>query len=378
MKKLFFLLIAIQFTIVGQVNWNTPSIVSNLNANGNDRIESYTNSAGNHIAVNSNGTIKYYLINSSGQKIRENLNLDNGCEYSENNYTVAITGYENDVYIVYQKTNKIKILKSTNAGINWSNSIQERTIASTNCNGVDAVFDDRGLHVVWAVKIGDNFETYYERFNRNLLQWEGYKQITDYNANDIGGRPSVTTSENKAHVAFNMNTSEETITISGPAKTRDFNFLTSSWEAPQWIEIEPSRIPPPYPGAEIDFTCSNIERITYGGGYLHLINHQLIAVEFTVFHYLYYKRRAVNSSNWETEILVSQDIVFPQRLVKPLSTPNGRVNILCLKGEYAEYKHYYLLNNIKFGPYNISNWNPDISLSGGFCFSSNSNDLYAY
>ena len=66
MKKLFFLLIAIQFTIVGQVNWNTPSIVSNINVTENDRIESYTNSAGNHIAVNSNGTIKYYLINSSG------------------------------------------------------------------------------------------------------------------------------------------------------------------------------------------------------------------------------------------------------------------------------------------------------------------------
>jgi hypothetical protein len=373
MKKLFFLLIAIQITIVGQVYWNAPGIVGNTSVNSSDKIESYTNSAGNHIAINSNGTLRYYLINTSGQKIRENLNLDNGCEYS--NYTVAITGYENDVYIVYQKANKIKILKSTNAGANWSNSIEERTIANNNCNGVDAIYDSRGLHVAWAVKIGNNFETYYERYRSSVpFIWEGYKEVTDFDANDIGGRPSLTTSENKVHVAYNMNTSEEIITISGPAKTRDFNFLTSTWEAPQWIEIEPSRIPPPYPGAEIDFTCSNIERITYGGSYLHLINHQLIAVEYTVFHYLYYKRRAVNSSNWETEILVSKEIVFPQRLVKPLFTPNERVNILCLKGEVAEYKHYYLLNNVKYGPYSISN----IGIGAGFCFSSNSNDLYAY
>lgn len=377
MKRLILLLIAFQFTIVGQTYWSTPSIVNNINTTLFDKVESYTNSSGNHIAINSNGTIKYFLINSSGLKIRENINLDNNCEFSEYNYTLAITGNENDIYIIYQKSNKIKILKSTNSGASWTNSIQERTMANSNCNGIDAIWDDKGLHIVWAVKIGDNFETYYERYNRILQQWEGIKQVTDFDANDTGGRPSVTTSENKVHVGYNMNTSEQTIIYSGPAKTRDFNFITNIWEIPQYVEIELGHIPEPYPGAVIDLTCSNIERLTYGGGYLHLINHQLVASNYTIFHYLYYKRRAVNSNSWESEILVSKDVVFPQRIVKPLYTPDGRVNIFGLLTDSFYYQHYYFINRDKFGPYLVSN-NQNISLTSAMCFSSNSNDLYTY
>ena len=198
MKNLIIFFTLFQFVLLGQTSWMPQGTVPNYTINSLDKIESYTNSAGNHIVINNNGTIKYLLLNTSGGIIRDEI-LDTGCEYSY--YTLAITAYQNELYIVYQKGDKIKIAKSTN-GSAWIFDIDERTMANSNCNGIDAVYDSKGLHVVWAVQFGNYYETYYERYRRFEPDWEGYKQVTDYNQWSIGGRPSVVTTLNKVHVAY--------------------------------------------------------------------------------------------------------------------------------------------------------------------------------
>jgi hypothetical protein len=200
MKNIIITLILFQIALLGQTSWTPQSTVPNYTINSLDKIESYTNSDGNHLVINNSGTVKYILLNTSGGIIRQRT-LDSGCEYS--NYTIAITGYQNELYVVYQKGVKIKIAKSTNAGDTWNYSNEQLIMDNSNCNGIDAVYDSRGLHLVWAVQFGNYYETYYERYRRIAPDWEGYKQVTDYDQYTVGGRPSVVTTPNKIHVAYN-------------------------------------------------------------------------------------------------------------------------------------------------------------------------------
>lgn len=87
MKNIIIFLTLFQFVLLGQTSWTPQGTVPNYTINSNDKIESYTNSDGNHLVINNNGTIKYVLLNTSGGIIRQRP-IDTGCEYS--NYTVAI------------------------------------------------------------------------------------------------------------------------------------------------------------------------------------------------------------------------------------------------------------------------------------------------
>lgn len=368
------------FVLKAQTSWTPQSTVANLTVNSNDKIESYTNSYGNHLAINSNGTIKYVLLNTSGGIIRERT-IDTDCEFS--NYTVAITAYQSELYIVYQKGINIKVAKSTNAGNSWSYTIPQLSIENSDCNGIDAVYDDKGLHVVWAVEFDNDseryYETYYERYRRNPLPqtWEGHKQVTDVMYH-IGGRPAVTTSPNKVHVSYNRE-SQPGIGFASISYTRDFNFQTSSWEAPLIVAIQ--NVPPPYPGGEVDFHGTVIERITSDDNYLHLILYEVVTLtNFELYYYLIHKRRLINSTSWETEYILTKYIYEPSRLVKPVFTNDQNLNVVGFINPdnyiYPALAHFYQENNVWYGPKQISDQLFDQITN--FCLSSSSNDLYTY
>ena len=339
-----------------------------------DKIESYTNSDGNHIVINNNGTLKYILLNSSSNIVRQR-EIDSGIEF--NNYTFAITGYNNEVYIVYQKGDKIKVAKSTSAGNVWDYSIPERTIANNLCNGLDAIYDEKGLHIVWATQQENNFQTYYERYRRIDPAWIGFYNVSDF---WVGGRPSVTTTTNKVHVAFNVYTTlfEK---YSPYTYTRDYNFQISQWEAPQAVSI--SNVPPPFPGSTVDFHHTEIERIVADDNYVHVVLMEWVNLtNFEVWFYLMHKRRPINGTSWETERLVTTDLMNYDKFLKPVVTNNQRLNVIAYINLISEpgppdprLVHYYFENNTWYGPLEISNESTN-SLTN-YCISFSSNDIYA-
>ncbi len=193
------------------------------------KMDLFTNKDGNHIVVqNSNGSnsIKYYLINSSGSLIRSaTIETSSGAEFP------CISGDNDKVYIVYKLGSNLKFRKSTNAGSSWESPISQ-AISSNTCNGVDIVYDSRGLHVVYAMQDnGNDYETYYRKVNSSG-QWVEYKNVTDYGS-EVGGFPSVAVSNNRVHVSYNTGNNSDPNNNSGIAKTRDKN--GNNWETPQTV-----------------------------------------------------------------------------------------------------------------------------------------------
>lgn len=313
--------------------------------------------------------------------MQANLLLDSNCENS--NYTSTIVGYNNNLYIVYQKADKIKITRSTNHGSSWnSNIIPQISMINSNCKGIDACTDPKGLFVVWGTKIGNDYETYYYRYHWGLSQWIEFKNVTDYDPySQKGGRPSVTTSENKAHVAYNIYSSDP-IGYPSVALTRDFNFITQQWEVPQIITI--TIFPePPVQGYEVDYNGTVIERINAKDGYLHIVLYEYVEINYEVYFYLYHKKRPVNSTNWDPEYFITYELVDPYRIVKPVFTSNNNMHIIYNRipdipfaNPRLSHSFYNLVTGYWYGPYDVST--PIIDIIWNFCLSESSNDLYAH
>ncbi len=298
MRTCIIYLIFIQIFLYGQSVWSPPEIVNGLTVNQNDIFVSYSNNIGIHLLINSSGTIRYVLLNKTGGEVLYEREIDNNCEYSD--YTIALAAYQNELYAVYQKGTQIKVSKSIDAGNQW-NLLTEKEMNSSNCNGIDVVYDELGLHVVWAV----NSQIYYERYRRNDPAWVEIKHITDEGSGDEGIRPTIALSENRIHIGvlspFNS---------PAPAsRTRDFNFNTNEWENSQFAYYETPPLPTTEPGWVVtDFYPWIGERVTVHNNYLHNIEYLKVVVEYDpvtieVFVYLYDKKRPVNGGEWETELL---------------------------------------------------------------------------
>jgi hypothetical protein len=311
--KTFLIVFFVPVFLYGQAVWTPPVIIEDITVNAADKIISYSDANGNHVVINSSGTITYYRLNIEGS-LETNVAIDNSCEYS--NYTVAITAYQDELYIAYQKGIYIKVVKSINGGNSWAN-LTETNMDNNICNGIDAVYDEKGLHVVWAIKrqSDDFFETWYERYKRTEpQQWEARYNITDEAFADIGGRPTIALSENRIHVNYNIYSGYE---LNGPyyynlgyidaARTRDFNFTPNTWESSQLVFISEPSLPFP---CEVDFWSSSAEKIIVHNGYLHFISFvwvfPVLGTCGIPWFFIYDKRRPIDNPNWESETVISQ------------------------------------------------------------------------
>lgn len=112
MKKIilsFLLLCSITYS----QSWNNI-VTTTINVPYLQKMDLYTNKAGNHIIVQNSTTsnsIKYYLLNSSGTVVRSST-----IETAGNAEFPNISGDHNKVYVVYKLGNNLKAKYSTNAG----------------------------------------------------------------------------------------------------------------------------------------------------------------------------------------------------------------------------------------------------------------------
>ena len=226
MKKIFFLLMILSITIFPQ-SWNAI-VTTTINESTSDKMDLFTNKDGNHLLIKrTNGNIVYYNFNSSGTvDASKTETLVSSGDFPN------IVGSNDVIYALYKSGSYIKGKYSTNGGDTWTTLPHNNYIGSNTCNGIDAVFDDSGVHVVWATKDSDpDYEAYYEKIRLTDYNWVDFKTVTDYNANEVGGFPTVAVSSNRVHVSYNTGNGSTPYTNIGDAKTRDKYY--SSWQAPK-------------------------------------------------------------------------------------------------------------------------------------------------
>ncbi len=228
MKKLFFFIVLFNLVVLSQTpSWNT-TVPTTINEQNVVKMDMFTNRDGNHIVVqnsDASNSIKYYLLNSSGSVVRSATIETSGSAEFPN-----ISGDNNKVYIVYKLGSNLKFRKSTNAGSSWGNPVNQ-SIGSNTCNGVDIIYDYRGLHIVYALKDnGNDYETYYQLVSND--QWGSIEYVTGYGS-EVGGFPTISVSDNRVHVGYNTDNETDPWASLGTAKTRDKYY--SSWQDPQTV-----------------------------------------------------------------------------------------------------------------------------------------------
>jgi hypothetical protein len=270
MKKLFLLILILASNLFGQ-GWN--NIVTTTINEPNYHTDIFTNSSGIHILIrNFDNNIVYYNLNSAGS-VEKTCTL----ETSESGSFPNIVGSNDKIYAIYKTGNNIRVKYSTDNGSNWLTDIADRPTTANDCNGVDAVYElNYGIHIVWATRDDTTpaFETYYYRLN-TFDQWVDPKTVTDHNAAQTGGNPSVTVSQSRVHVSFNTDATT-TLTGSGDVKTRDK--YTGNWQTPQTVVYNSEK--------------SLDERLLVRGDYLYLFYNCSNSND------LKYKTRPVASTSW--------------------------------------------------------------------------------
>ncbi len=382
MKTFCLVFFFIPFFLYGQqAVWTPPVIIEDITVNAADKIISYSDADGNHLVINSSGTITYYRLNIEGG-FETSVPIDNGCEYS--NYTVAITAYQDELYIIYQKGTKIKVSKSIDAGNSW-NFLTEKDMGNNICNGIDAVYDELGLHVVWAVGpdlTSSSFQTYYERYRRQIpQQWVEFKHITDEGY--TGGRPSIALSENRIHLNYNIYSGYE---LSGPyyynlgyinsSRTRDFNFTNNEWEPSQSVTISAPTLLFP---CELDFWSGSAEKIIVYDGYLHVISFVWtfpIPETCTLAElFIYNKRRPVYSNIWDSEVEITKGAGGDEN-IPAIASIDQKLNIVSTTGSHRGMFHFQYSND------EWSDGNDIVVFQSSdirdFCLSAYSQSLFAF
>ena len=225
MKRII-LLFALFYSLTFGQGWNN-TVTTSINESNLEKMDVFTNKDGNHLLIKrTNGNIVYYNFNSSGTVVgNKTTTLESNGDFPN------IVGTNYKVFALYKSGNYIKGKYSTNGGSSWTSLPYNISTSANACNGVDAVYQDQvGVHIVYAMQ--DNgyydFETYYYKLN-SYNQWVEYKNVTDYGT-EIGGRPSITVSDDRVHVSYNTGGIG-----SGESKTRDKNLSNNSWYNPQLV-----------------------------------------------------------------------------------------------------------------------------------------------
>ncbi len=319
MGKIISIILLITFTNLFPQGWNAivettipfyPGTAS--------KVDMFTNKDGIHIVVRyyqyppGTDIFKYYLINTSGTVIRNtDIEVPGNVEFPN------ISGDDNIVYIVYKLGSNLKAKKSTDAGQTWSD-IPLLPIGNNNCNGVDIVYGDNGLHVVYAMQDnGSDYETYYYKLNSSD-QWVDYKNVTDFDANEVGGFPTVTVSANRVHVGYNTGNQSDPEVNQGIAKSRDK--YNNDWQDPQVVFGSNSMIEKIFAGSTklFDFYYE------LGTGFPHAD--------------LYVKERSFSGTNWSTPYLIQATADVNR--IDAANTSDGKTHIVYPGAGSILYKYY--------------------------------------
>lgn len=326
-------------------SWNN-TVTTTINIPNLKTMDLFTNNDGNHLIVHNsypnNYYIRYYLLNSSGSVTRV-CTLETSSSASFPN----IDGDNEIIYAVYKFGNYLRVRKSTNAGQSWLTNIPDKSIGSNTCNGVDAIYDSRGLHIVYAMQDnGNDYETYYYRIDEDNA-WEDYQVVTNYGT-DVGGFPTVSVSEDRVHVSFNAGTSYSPETNLGDAKTRDK--YNSTWQSSQLIYADESFI--------------NV---------VHASQNKLFDFYYRLddglgqYHSDLYVRERTFTGNWSgSTFLQNQADLFNP--VSATTTTNNNTHIV-----------YPGTGSVLYRSYNGSSWSSESTIGDDFKFpniTSVSNDLY--
>jgi hypothetical protein len=320
MQKIFLLVCA--FFAVPQMalnqSWNatvTTSITNKMSA-----VSVFSNRMGVHV-VKVGGSddsyqVKYSRLNSSGTSTAS-YSFDTGGKYP------VITGDNSLLYVCYQNGATIKVWKSTDAGSNWSHDGNiDITMSSSNCNGIDAAKDWRGLHVVYAVQVGSYYETYYNRYIGT--GWTDFKNVTDFTSSEVGGLPTIALSSNKVHVSYNTGVNPPDIN-QGNAKTRDYNFQTLTWEDPQLVLG--------YPSGQ-----SMVERIYSDNSYVHLFYYKFISGMGSYSATIYHTKRVIDGTTWSTPEIIQTSADVDTK-IGVCSTADGKLHVT-YPGFGLKYRNY--------------------------------------
>ena len=354
MKKLFLLILILASNLFSQ-GWNDIVTVQEIEVPNITDI--FANSSGIHILIRdaTDGDIIYYNLNSAGI-------VDEGkTETLEANGDFPnIVGTNDIIYAIYKTGNNIRVRYSTDNGSNWLTNIVDKPTTANYCNGVDAVYEPNyGVHIVWATQDGGSsgFETYYRRLAPDN-SWPEYKNVTDDNAAQYGGNPSVVVSPNCVHVSFNTDATT-TNYGTGNVKTRDKYY--GSWQDPQ----------PVVPVSGTD-EHSVDERLMVLGDYLYLFYNQDSSP-----NHLGYKIRSLSSTEWsDFTTIESGSLFYYKDAFEVTKTSNSNIHLIYKK--YIQYQGWvysytYFNGSAWSEPYSFDN---NALASRQIGLSSVSNDLF--
>jgi len=348
MKKIIFLLVLFYSMSFGQV-WNN-TVTTNINEPYLEKMDLFTNATGNHILIKrTNGSIVYYRLNSQGQL----MTSTNPTPFSTSGDFPSITGSNDQVYALYKEGNFIKGKYSTNGGDSWINLPNNITTTANLCNGIDAVWNDQGVHLVWATRDSyQDYETHYYRLKTNTtpFQWVDYKNVTDHSSGQYGGFPTVTVSDNRVHVSFNTGHSDDPETNIGEAKSRD-KYL-NDWQTPQMVYDE----------------GSFREKIQSGSIKLFDFYYKLITGMGQYHADLHVKSRDFNATEWSGDTFL-HSFASVNNIISSVNSINGQTHIV-----------YSGAGSVVYRNYNGSSWSTEntIAEDGWFSpiISNTSNDLF--
>lgn len=222
-------------------------------------------------------------------------------------------------------------------------------IGNNTCNGVDIVYGNGTLHIVWATKDnGDYYETYYRPLTGN--NWGSTENVTNYNRDEVGGFPTVSISPNRVHVSYNNGIGSDPEVNMGTAKTRDK--YQDQWQPPQIVYD----------------TYSMGEKIFAGSSKLFDFYYELVGGMGNYHADLYVKERTFSGTEWPGSGTFLQTYADVSTKVSSASTADGKTHIV-----------YVGSSNVVHRSYNGTSWSDEFTV-GDYYFSpkvsSYSKDLF--
>ncbi len=339
--------------------WNSP-VTTSLTNNQVQSADNFANKNGTHVLTIGNyydspfNNIRYTLLSSSGAIVRS-YTFESGGSFP------CITGDNSNVYVIYWKNQTIKTWKSTDAGNTWSDdAVDNISITDQYCSGIDAVTDGWGVHMVYSTRPNSSgsWETYYVKNNGSGSSvWGEFKNVTDYNENEVGGFPTVTTSANKVHVSYNTGTGSSPTSNQGNAKTRDYVANSQTWETPQHVY-----------GNSPDL--SMVEKIFAVGSELHLFYYKIVGSMGQNHADMNHIKRNVDGTTWSAPTLLDEYAVVGYK-IEVAKTSNGVLHVL------------YPSNGLQYRTFNGSSWSGEQNLSTysfvqPYTMYSSGNDLFCF
>jgi hypothetical protein len=181
-KLLAVFIFLLSSTIFSQNLWKNEILLDFI-VQYNTKASAFVDVNGIHIVYWRNGGIRYALVNSQGNIIK----YDKVIETESSGADLAnVVAFDNDVYAIYFKNNKIQVARSTNLGDNWNNNFSDRPLVNTGCNKILAYKQPGSdfMNITWAeLRVGStvDYDVHYIRFvpNAQPPSWTAYQRVSE-------------------------------------------------------------------------------------------------------------------------------------------------------------------------------------------------------